>query len=89
MLVPFTSSDDADFFHHLEMHLRSTMVDLIGRDHLAFRSAFIPVKDVVDGDLCDTYAALSVSQQTAIAGELDRTPAEVMKKVEELYMRLI
>jgi len=89
VLVPFLSSDDADFFHHLEMHLRSTITDMVGRDHLSFRSAFIPVRHIVDGDLCAEFAKLKASEQQVISEELERSPAETAKKIEQLYMQLI
>lgn len=44
VLVPFTSREDHDFFQALEMHLRSENPPLCGRDHLAFRSFYYPVK---------------------------------------------
>lgn len=44
VLVPFTSREDHDFFQALEMHLRSENAPLCGRDHLAFRSFYFPVK---------------------------------------------
>lgn len=34
---PFSSRQDADFFTHLEMHLRQEHAPLAGRDHMAFR----------------------------------------------------
>jgi hypothetical protein len=43
-LVPFTSREDVDFFSHLEMHLRQENPPLCGRDHLAYRSYYFPVK---------------------------------------------
>ena len=43
-LLPFTSRDDVDFFSHLEMHLRQDHPPLCGRDHMAYRSAYFPVK---------------------------------------------
>jgi len=42
------------------------------------------VKAVVDGDLCEMYAKLPGSKQIAIAGELDRTVGEVLKKLDQL-----
>ena len=45
-----------DFFTHLEMHLRQENPPLAGRDHMSFRSAYYPVRDVVDGDLCEQYS---------------------------------
>ncbi len=57
-LYPFTSREDIDFFVHLEMHMRQEHPPLCGRDHMAFRSAYFPVKDVVDGDLCSQFPSV-------------------------------
>ena len=35
---------DIDFFQHLELHLRSELPSLVGRDHLSFRSYYLPMK---------------------------------------------
>lgn len=43
-LHAFTSRDDVDFFSHLEMHMRQEYPPLCGRDHMAYRSAYFPVK---------------------------------------------
>eukprot|EP01114_Cavostelium_apophysatum_P007242 TRINITY_DN1917_c0_g1_i4.p1 TRINITY_DN1917_c0_g1~~TRINITY_DN1917_c0_g1_i4.p1 ORF type:complete len:1150 (+),score=351.82 TRINITY_DN1917_c0_g1_i4:48-3497(+) len=88
-LLPFTSREDIDFFSHLEMHLRQENPPLCGRDHLSYRSAFFPVKNVVDGDLCEQFAALEPEKQKQIADELDRSPMEVLKKLEDIRNRLL
>lgn len=88
-LVPLTSREDADFFQHLEMHMRAEGPPLLGRDHQAFRSAYFPVRDVLDGDLCEQYVMLSDKRARALAGELERTPGEVLKKLEEVRNRII
>ena len=54
--MPFTSREDVDFFLHLEMHLRQDHPPLAGRDHLAYRGSFVPVKDTIDGDLCEQFS---------------------------------
>lgn len=87
MLVPFTSHEDHDFFQHLEMHLRAENPPLGGRDHLSYRSYYYPVKNVIDGDLCEQYNNLEAAKQRSIAEELDRTPAEVAKKLEDIRTR--
>lgn len=87
MLVPFTSHEDHDFFQHLEMHIRSEIPPLCGRDHLAFRSYYHPVKNVLDGDLCEMFNSLDLAKQKVIAEELDRTPSEVSKKLEDIRTR--
>ena len=57
-LMPFGNREDVDFCTHLEMHMRQELPPLLGRDHLAFRSSYFPVKDVIDGDLCEMYTVL-------------------------------
>ncbi|KIK98465.1 hypothetical protein PAXRUDRAFT_823827 [Paxillus rubicundulus Ve08.2h10] len=84
ILVPFVSKEDVDFISTLEQHMRTEQGSLVGRDHLAWRGYYVPVKAVVDGDLCETYARLPSSKQSAIAGELDRSVGEVLKKLEQL-----
>jgi len=83
-LVPFVSREDVDFFSHLEMHLRQENPPLCGRDHLSYRSCYFPVKNVIDGDLCEQFTALDPAKQRSIAQELDRTPSEVAKKLEDI-----
>lgn len=84
MFVPFTSREDIDFFQHLEMYMRNENPPLCGRDHLSYRSAYIPVKATIDGDLCEQYNSLEPAKRKQIAEELDRTPAEVSKKLEDM-----
>ncbi|KAL9708619.1 pre-mRNA-splicing factor rse1 [Leucoagaricus gongylophorus] len=84
ILVPFVTKEDVDFISTLEQHMRTEQISLVGRDHLAWRGYYVPVKAVVDGDLCEMYAKLPGSKQIAIAGELDRTVGEVLKKLDQL-----
>ncbi|KAN0135379.1 CPSF A subunit region domain containing protein [Lactarius tabidus] len=84
VLVPLASKEDVDFISTLEQHIRTEQTSLIGRDHLAWRGYYVPVKTVVDGDLCETFAMLPPTKQSAIAGELDRSVGEVLKKLEQL-----
>ncbi|XP_061297172.1 splicing factor 3B subunit 3-like isoform X4 [Pezoporus flaviventris] len=87
ILVPFTSHEDHDFFQHVEMHLRSEHPPLCGRDHLSFRSYYFPVKNVIDGDLCEQFNSMELNKQKNVAEELDRTPPEVSKKLEDIRTR--
>lgn len=84
----------------LEMHLRGAAgarersdrydhPSLCGTDQLAFRSSYLPVKDVIDGDLCETYVTLDPARQKQIADDLDRSPGEIAKKLEDLRNRLL
>ncbi|MFH4974589.1 hypothetical protein AB6A40_001298 [Gnathostoma spinigerum] len=87
ILVPFMSRDEFEFFQNLEMHLRVEYPPLCGRDHLAYRSFYFPVKCVVDGDLCEQYALMNLEKQKEVAEELGRKPSEIHKKLEDLRTR--
>lgn len=86
-LVPFTSREDFDFFQHLEMHMRNEHPPLCGRDHLSYRSSYFPVKNVMDGDLCEQFTSMDPAKQKSIASDLGRTPNEVAKKLEDIRTR--
>ena len=80
ILIPFVSREDVDFFQTLEQHLRSEDAPLAGRDHLIYRSYYVPVKGVIDGDLCERYTLLPADKKQMIAGELDRSVREIGKE---------
>ncbi|KAL7746725.1 pre-mRNA-splicing factor rse1 [Sorochytrium milnesiophthora] len=86
--VPFISKDDYDFFQTLEMHMRQEAPPLCGRDHLQYRSYHVPVKSVIDGDLCELYNNLPPEKRRAIAEDMDRSTAEVAKKLEDIRTRV-
>lgn len=86
-LVPFTSREDYDFFQHLEMHMRNENPPLCGRDHLSYRCYYYPVKNVIDGDLCEQFNSLEPAKQKNIATDLSRTTTEVAKKLEDIRTR--
>ena len=81
-LIPFISKGDVDFFQHLEMSMRQAAPPLAGRDHLAYRSAYFPVKGCIDGDLVEQFLSLPHAKQKEIAEEMDRTIADVIGKIE-------
>ncbi|EEB07104.1 U2 snRNP-associated protein Sap130 [Schizosaccharomyces japonicus yFS275] len=87
VLSPFVNREDVRFFQQLESLLRAEDLSIVGRDHLAYRSYYVPVKCVVDGDLCEQYYNLPRDKQESIANELDRTVIEVCKKIEDLRVR--
>jgi splicing factor 3B subunit 3 len=88
-LLPSATKEDKDFFTLLEMHMRQEHQPLTGRDHMAYRSYFGPVKEVADGDLCELFSSLSPDAQRTVASDLDRSPGEVLKKLEDTRNRLI
>ncbi|KAG1692941.1 Splicing factor 3B subunit 3 [Nymphon striatum] len=87
IIVAFTSHEDHDFFQHLEMHMRSENTPLCGREHISYRSYYYPVKNVIDGDLCEQFNSLDPAKQKSIAEDLERNPSEVSKKLEDLRTR--
>ncbi|EGG17647.1 CPSF domain-containing protein [Cavenderia fasciculata] len=83
-LIPFSSREEVDFFAQLEMQMRQEKESLCGRDHLSYRSYYFPVKNVIDGDLCEQYSTLDATKQRSVAEELIRNPSEVLKKLEDI-----
>ena len=71
------------------MYLRIEAQPLCGRDHVMFRSIYAPCKDVIDGDLCELYGTLDFNTQRILAEELDRTPPEVQKKLEQIRQQIL
>jgi splicing factor 3B subunit 3 len=89
VFIPFTSREDIDFFSVLEMNLRQVNAPLSSRDHLAYRSYYCPVKDTVDGDLCEQFNSLSHSKQTEICVHLECEVSDVVRKLEEIRSRFL
>jgi splicing factor 3B subunit 3 len=87
MYVPFVAKEDVEFFQMLEMHMRTEAPPLAGRDHLSYRSYYVPVKSVIDGDLCEQFNTLPADKRRMIAEELDRSVGEVQKKIEDMRVR--
>ncbi|KAK3375163.1 CPSF A subunit region-domain-containing protein [Podospora didyma] len=81
VLIPFVSREDVDFFQSLENHMRSEDPPLAGRDHLIYRGYHVPVKGVIDGDLCERFILLPNDKKQMIAGEFDRSVREVERKI--------
>ena len=88
ILIPFVGREDVDFFQQLEQQLRAEDAPLAGNDHLRYRSSYVPVKAVIDGDLCERFTLLPNDKKQIIAGELDRSIREIEKKVSEMRTRV-
>jgi len=87
--MPFETKVELDFFTHLEMFLRIEAQPISGRDHVMFRSSYAPVKDVIDGDLCEMFGTLDFDKQRVLASELDSNPTELKKRLEQIRTRLL
>jgi len=88
ILVPFEGREDVDFFQSLETHLRSEDPPLAGRDHLMYRSYYVPVKGAIDGDLCERYIRLDETLRDRIAGDVERAAREVERKISDMRTRV-
>ena len=64
--------------------MRGEDTSLVGRDHLQYRGYYVPVKAVVDGDLCESFSLLPYNKQQQIAQELDRSVADVLRKLDSM-----
>jgi splicing factor 3B subunit 3 len=69
------------------MHMRVEFPPLCGRDHLAYRSFYAPVKSVVDGDICEQFNMLDTTKQRQIANAFDRSAPFILRKLEDLRTR--
>ncbi|EWC47138.1 pre-mRNA-splicing factor rse1 [Drechslerella stenobrocha 248] len=88
VMVPFVGREDVDFFQTLEQHMRTEDAPLAGRDHLIYRSYYVPVKGVIDGDLCERFPLLPFDKKQMIAAELDRSIREVERKIADMRTRV-
>ncbi|WZH42250.1 Pre-mRNA-splicing factor rse-1 [Fusarium acuminatum] len=87
VLIPFVTREDADFFHALEVQMRAEDPSPVGRDHLMYRGYYVPVKGVIDGDLCERFRLLPLDKKQQIAGELDRSVREIERKISDVRTR--
>ncbi|OMH80520.1 Splicing factor 3B subunit 3 [Zancudomyces culisetae] len=62
-MIPLTNKHtDVEFFQTLEMHLRSStsshLFSKLGNSHITYKSRVSPVKNIIDGSLCELYSNL-------------------------------
>lgn len=85
ILCPLKFRGDVDFVSSLEREVRKKFFKSVsGRDHMTYRSSFYPVKNVVDGDLCEAFSGLSHAEQEKCAEGLSRQREDVIRKLDEL-----
>jgi splicing factor 3B subunit 3 len=88
MFVPFASREDVEFFQMLEMQMRNEAPSICGRDHLAYRSYYFPVKNIVDGNLVEQYHRLPAEKKRQIAEEMERTTGDIARQIELIRTRV-
>lgn len=83
--VPFSSREEALLFQNLELAMRMEVpATIAGREHLSYRSYYAPVKAVIDGDLIETFSSLGGDRKYFVAQSVDRSPAELIRKIRDL-----
>lgn len=100
ILVPLATKQESEFLVLLESLLRKHFdvcfedlnksklnANLVGREHLKYRSYYNPVKNVIDGDYVEKFALLDQATKVRVAGQLDRTPKEIERKISDLRNR--
>lgn len=55
---------------------------IVGRDHQEYRSYYVPVRKVIDGDLCENFLRLSLNEQEFLANSFKNV------KVEDIIQRI-
>ncbi|CAD7967230.1 unnamed protein product [Amoebophrya sp. A25] len=88
-LYPIPTTEDIECLQHLEAAMRTEKPPLSGREHMAFRSSFYPVQNCIDGDLLEHFSLLNQKEQIAVASRVDKTPAEILKKLEDIRNRIL
>jgi splicing factor 3B subunit 3 len=88
IFVPLASKSEVQFFQMLEMNMRQEYASLLGRDHFAYRSTHLPVRCVVDGDLCERFGGLDAGVMREIAEGLEMSSGDVLKKIEEARVKV-
>mgnify|MGYP000921808824 CR=1 FL=1 len=73
----------------MEREIRNVTTTLSGWNHFAYRSYYIPLREVVDGVMCETYFDLEFGVQENIAKTLEREVEEIKKKIEEQRQRAL
>lgn len=100
ILIPLSSLSEVKFFNELQIVLREYFnynfddfdkenmgYNLIGKDHLKFRSYYNPVKNILDGDLIDRFFYLSTNSKSKVASKLGRTSKEIERKISDIKNR--
>lgn len=99
LLLPLLSKQEIEFLVKLELAMRQEffevangtddvkVVNLLGKDHLKFRSYYNPVKNVIDGDLIEKFYTLKMTTKLKISSKVNRNPSEIERKISDLRGR--
>lgn len=82
--------DISKTLEHTGIPIPEGAYSIVGRDHLKYRSYYAPVRNVVDGDLCEAFMDLSSTEQYVLCKRLNRSnPGDVIQFVNEIRTNFI
>lgn len=84
---PITSLPDSPAISIAELQRRQRLVMPLGRDHLKWRSAYVPQRAVIDGDFCEAAWSIVEQQQGRWAADVAKA-LELSGGVQEVKRRL-
>ncbi|KJP88718.1 hypothetical protein AK88_01599 [Plasmodium fragile] len=87
--IPYDNKEELELTQHLEIILRTENPPLCGREHIFFRSYYHPVQHVIDGDLCEQFSSLPYDVQRKVASDLERTPDDILRKLEDIRNKIL
>lgn len=100
MLMPLATKQECEFLMKLDALLKKHFDvcfedwdktkpngNLLGREHTKYRGYYNPVKNVIDGDYVETFMQLDQATKIRIAGQLDRAPREIERRIYDLRNR--
>ncbi|KAJ2659008.1 pre-mRNA-splicing factor rse1 [Coemansia sp. RSA 1200] len=82
--IPLLSRSDADALRALERSIRDRAPPVSSRDHASFRSALVPVRSAIDGDLCERFFLLDSDVRQAVADDVGRSVSDILKMLDDM-----
>ena len=83
IFAPFELKSEFSFFQLLEIAMRNEYGNAFGREHMAHRSNYAPVNNIIDGDLCEMFNRLPLEKKTIVAESLNKSITEISTKLED------
>lgn len=88
LLTPLLTKSEIKFFQELQKNLALEELLILGRDHMMYRSYYVPIKAVIDGDLCEKYLTLNESTKSQLALKMNRSVREIERKIIDLRLKV-
>lgn len=87
LLVPLVSKSEVELLFNLQLLMQQFQNNLVGKDHLKFRSYYNPIKNVIDGDLLERFLEFDTSLKIEISRKLNKSVNDIEKKLIDLRNR--